>query len=298
MPTLPSGRSIVPLVLIAFVALWLVFSSFHRIDSAEEGVVTRFGKFSRNVGPGMNFTLPAPIERLQKVNVALVRTDDIGSTDPNSENLVLTGDKNIIDLAYTVRWKIKNPQLYLFQLADPDETVREVAESAMRATIANFNLTDAIGPARGEIEGQVRERMQGLLDSYKAGISVEGVALSQTAPPEAVKEAFNEVSAAQQKSEGYLNGARAYAQQVTQRAEGDAAAFDKVYEQYRLAPEVTRRRMYYETMENVLGQVDKTIVESNGVQTYLPLPEIRKRAQATTATPVPAAPPATAKEAQ
>ncbi len=291
----PGGRSIWPLVAIAFVALWLVFTSFHRIDSSEEGVVTRFGKFSRNVGPGINMTLPSPFEKLEKVNVALVRTLEIGSADPNAENLVLTGDKNIVDLAYAVRWKIKNPQQYLFQMAEPEDTIKEVAESAMRATVANFDLTEAIGPARGAIEGEVRERMQTLLDSYKAGILIEGVALNQTAPPEAVKDAFNEVSAAQQKSEGYQNDARAYAQQVTQGASGEAAAFDKVYEQYKLAPEVTRRRMYYETMENVLSQVDKAVVQSNNTQTYLPLPELRKRAEP--APPVEAAP-APAKEGQ
>ncbi len=297
MPDFGSGKSLWPIAAIAFIGLWLIFTSFHRIDSSEEGVVTRFGKFSRNVGPGMNMTLPAPLERLQKVNVAGVRTVDIGSTDPNVENLVLTGDQNIVDLAYAVRWKIKNPQQYLFQLADPDETIKEVAESAMRATVANFKLTDAIGPARGEIEAEVRERMQALLDSYKAGILIEGVALNQTAPPEAVKDAFNEVSAAQQKSEGYLNDARAYAQQVTQGATGEAAAFDKVYEQYRLAPDVTRRRMYYETMENVLSQVDKAVVEPNGTQTYLPLPEIRRRAAAAPDAVV-AAPAEAPKEAQ
>ena len=292
-PSFGNGKSVVPLALIVVVGLWLVFTSFHRIDSSEEGVVTRFGKFSHNIGPGMNITLPAPIDQVKKVNVELVRTIEIGSASPDDKNLVLTGDQNIIDLAYAVRWKIKNPQQYEFQLADPEDTIKEVAESAMRATVANFKLTDAIGPARGEIEAEVRERMQDLLDSYKAGISVEGVALNQTAPPDEVKDAFNEVSAAQQKSEGYLNDARAYAQQVTQGATGDAAAFDKVYEQYKLAPEVTRRRMYYETMETVLGQVDKAVVETSGVQAYLPLPEIQKRAKA-----APPEPQATVREGQ
>ncbi len=276
-PQFGNGKSIFPWVVGGVLALWILGTSGHQIDSSEEGVVTRLGWFSHTIGPGVSMTFPAPIDRVQKVNVEGVRTIEIGSADQNAENLVLTGDQNIIDLAYAVRWKVKNPQQYLFQLADPDETIKEVAESAMRATVANFKLTDAIGPARGEIEAEVRERMQDLLDSYKAGILIEGVALNQTAPPEAVRDAFNEVSAAQQKSEGYLNDARAYAQQVTQGATGEAAAFDKVYEQYKLAPEVTRRRMYYETMENVLGQVDKAVVESSGVQAYLPLPEIRKR---------------------
>lgn len=301
-PSFAGGRSILPLVLIGFLALWLIFTSFHRIDSNEEGVVSRFGKYSRNVGPGVQFTLPAPIETLQKVDTKGVRTLDIGSTDPTVENLVLTGDQNIIDLAYAVRWNVKQPQLYLFQLSEPDQTIREVAESSMRATIANFTLTQAIGPARSEIEQQVKERMQTLLDQYRSGVSIDGIAIRQSDPPAAVNEAFKRVTVAQQNREGYLNKAGAYARQITEQATGEATAFDKVYEQYRLAPEVTRRRMYYETMERVLGKVDKTIVETSGVQTYLPLPEVRRRSATpppAEAAPAPApAPEAAAKGAQ
>lgn len=295
-PSLPQGRSVIPLLIIGFFAVWIMFTSFHSIDSNEMGVVTRLGKFSRNVDPGVKFTLPAPIEKLEKVNVKGVRTYDIGSTDPAVENLVLTGDQNIIDLAYAVRWNVKDPQLFVFQLSDPESTIKEVAESAMRATIANFNLTDAIGPARSEIEQQVKERMQTLLDQYRSGVNIDGIAIRQSDPPAEVNEAFKRVTVAQQNREGYLNNARAYARQVTEQAEGEATAFDKVYEQYRLAPEVTRRRMYYETMERVLGKVDKTIVDADGVQTYLPLPEVRKRTPA----PAPATtqPEATAKGAE
>lgn len=300
-PSLGGGRSIIPMVIIGFAALWVGLTSFHMIDSNEEGVVTRFGQFNRNVGPGVRMTLPAPIERLEKIDVKGVRTYDIGSTDPAVENLVLTGDQNIIDLAYAVRWNVKNPQLFAFQLSDPEQTIREVAESSMRATIANFTLTQAIGPARSEIEQQVKERMQTLLDQYRSGVNIDGIAIRQSDPPAAVNEAFKRVTVAQQNREGYLNKAGAYARQITEQAEGEATAFDKVYEQYRLAPEVTRRRMYYETMERVLGKVDKTIVETSGVQTYLPLPEVRRSTPAApvVSTPAPAAEPeAAAKGAQ
>jgi membrane protease subunit HflK len=148
----------------------------------------------------------------------------------------------------------------------------------MRSVIASVSLDDALGAGRSGIEQQVELRMQQILDGYRSGVRVQGVAIKQADPPTAVNDAFKEVSAAQQTAQTYLNEARAYAQQLTARAQGEAAAFDKVYEQYRLAPDVTRRRMYYETMEAVLAPIDKTIVEGSNVTPYLPLPEIKRRA--------------------
>ncbi|MDT9599072.1 FtsH protease activity modulator HflK [Sphingosinicella sp. GR2756] len=262
-----------------FLLLWLIFTSFHRIGPQQAGVITRLGSFSGTLGPGIGFTLPAPIDRVQKVDVQEIRTIDIGSTDASSENLILTGDQNIIDLAYSVRWNIADPELYLFQIKDPEQTIREVAESAMRAVVAGVSLDDAIGAGRGEIEQRVQQVMQRLLNDYRSGIRVQGVAIKQSDPPAAVNDAFKEVSAAQQEAQSYINQARAYALQLTAKAQGEAAAFDKVYAQYKQAPEVTRRRMYYETMERVLSKVDKTIVETPGVTPYLALPEIQKRAE-------------------
>jgi membrane protease subunit HflK len=210
-----------------------------------------------------------------------IRTVDIPAGGTAGENRVLTGDQNIVDLAYSVRWKIKDPELYLFQISNPEDTIRDVAESAMRAIIAGVTLDEAIGSGRSEIEQRVQLLMQGLLNEYRAGIEVQGIAIKQSDPPAAVTEAFKDVSAAQQEAQSYLNQARAYALQVTANAQGEAAAFDKVYEQYRLAPEVTRRRMYYETMERVLSKVDKTVVEGgSGVTPYLALPELQRRAPA------------------
>ncbi len=262
-----------------FLLLWLLFTSIHRIAPQERGVVTFFGKYSRTMGPGIGLSAPSPFESVEKVDVEEIRTIDIGSPDPTSENLILTGDQNIIDLAYSVRWNIRDPQLYLFQIRDPEQTIREVAESAMRAVVAGVSLDDAIGAGRAEIEQRVEQVMQQLLNEYRAGVVVQGVAIKQSDPPAAVNDAFKEVSAAQQQAQTYMNDARAYALQLTAKAQGEAAAFDKVYEEYRLAPEVTRRRMYYETMEKVLSKVDKTIVEAPGVTPYLPLPEIRRRQQ-------------------
>lgn len=261
--------------------LWVIFSSFHIVPPEKEGVVTRLGSYSRTVGPGVKLTWPAPIERIRLEDVRAIRTMAIGSPNATDENFVLTRDQSIVDLAYEVRWSVRDPEFFFFQLADPEGTIREVAESAMRATVANFDLVQAIGPGRVEIEAQVQQRMQELLNQYRAGVMIQGIAIRQVDPPSQVDEAFKEVTAARQERESAINLARAYEQQVLERARGDTAAFDKIYEQYRLAPGVTRQRLYYETMENVLSNVDKTIVEARGVTPYLPLNEVQKRVAAT-----------------
>ena len=269
-------RSLIVWGLIAIAAVWLIATTSHRIAAEERGVVTQFGRYSRTLGPGFSFTLPWPIERVQKVDVENIRAVDLGSS--TEETLMLTGDQNIIDIAYQVRWNIRDPEQYLFELATPADTIRQVAESSMRMIVGQVSLQDAIGNRRGEIEARVAEEMQQTLDTYRAGVVIQGVAIKQADPPAAVNDAFKDVTAAQQDAESYTNAANAYSQQLRQKALGEATAFDKVYEQYRLAPEVTRRRMYYETMEQVLQKVDKTIIEAPGVTPYLPLPEVQRRA--------------------
>lgn len=261
---------------ILIVSLWLLLSSFHRIGPQQEGVITRFGKYAGKLSPGIGMTMPYPIDSVQKVDIQEIKTIDIPAGA--AENLILTGDQNIVDLAYSVRWGIRFSEFYLFQMAKPEETITEVAESAMREVMSTVTLADAFGPRRGEIEQKVAQRMQQLLDDYKSGIRIRGVAIKQADPPEVVNDAFKQVTAKQQEKQANINNANTYAQQIIARAQGDAAAFDKVYEQYRLAPEVTRRRMYYETMEAVLSNTDKTIVEPSGVTPYLPLGQARPRA--------------------
>jgi membrane protease subunit HflK len=276
LPSRPD-RSLILWAIIGLVLVWLVFTTTHSISPGQRGVVTRFGRYSYTLGPGLGWTLPAPIERVKKIDVENIRTIDLGSS--SSDDLMLTGDQNLLDLAYSVRWNIKNPELYLFQLAEPDETIREVAESAMRAVVSRVSLNDAMGDRRAEIETQVTENMQRILDAYRSGIQVQGIAIKQADPPDAVNDAFKQVTAAQQDAQTYINNANAYSLQLRQKAQGEATAFDKVYEQYKLAPDVTRRRMYYETMEQVLSKVDKTIVEAPGVTPYLALPEVKKQQQ-------------------
>jgi modulator of FtsH protease HflK len=271
-----------PKVLIGFAAVWVLWSSIHRIDPGEAGVVTRLGKYARTVDSGISLTLPAPLERMYTVDTQQLRYSMVGSPQSSDENLVLTKDQNLIDLAYQVAWNVRDPEKFLFQLEEAeienrDTTVKSVAESAMRATIANYGYDEAVGPSRLDIEVTVRQRMQAILDQYGSGIRIHSISIKQSDPPEQTKEAFNKVTAAQQERESNLSKARAYAAQVKQRAEGDTGEFDRIFVQYKAAPEVTKRRLYYETMESILGNVDKTIVEAGNVQPYLPLPELKKR---------------------
>ena len=270
-------RSLIGWAITALIVLWLVFTSMHSIAPGQSGVVTQFGRYSRTLGPGVSFTLPSPIERVRKVDVQKIQSFDLGSSNP--DDLMLTGDQNLINLEYQVRWNIRSPELYLFQLAKPEETIQEVAESAMRSVISDVTLNDAMGDRRAEIEQQVAEKMQHILDSYRAGIQVQGIAIKQADPPDQVIDAFKQVTAAQQQAQSLINGANGYSLQLRQQAEGEATAFDKVYAQYKLAPEVTRRRMYYEYMERILSRMNKTIVETPGVTPYLPLPAIKQQQQ-------------------
>ncbi len=253
--------------------VWIAFTSIHVITPEQRGVVASLGKYSRTMEPGIGWSLPAPLESVRKVNVQQIRTEDF--PESSGENLMLTQDQNIVDLAYSVRWDISNPEDYLFQIANADQTVRATAESAMRAAVAGISLNDAIGPGRTVIEARVQQSMQEILDDYNSGVRVQGVSIKNATAPSAVDEAFKQVTAAQQEAEAARNQARAYAQQILALAQGEAAQFDKIYEQYRLAPEVTRRRIYYETMEQVLAKSNKTIVEVPGVTPYLPLPAVR-----------------------
>ncbi|MCX7285839.1 MAG: protease modulator HflK [Novosphingobium sp.] len=281
MPQRPDGKSWLPVGIAVVAALWLSTSMVHLISPQEKGVVTTFGAYSRTLDSGTAFTLPWPIQSVAVEDVTSVRSESIPEGD--GEKLMLTGDQNLVDLTYLVRWNIKDLKQYMFQLAEPQQTVRELAEAAMRQSIAEVTLNDAMGSGRQQIEQSVRDRMQNVLDAYRSGVVIQGVDIKKTDPPTKVVDAFKEVLAAQQDAQSEVNRAQAWAQQLTARAGGEATAFDKVYEQYKLSPEVTRRRMYYETMERVLSQTDKVVLEAPGVQTYLPLPALKR------AEPAPAA---------
>jgi membrane protease subunit HflK len=283
LPQRPGGKSWFPLAIGAIVLMWLGFSSIHQLEPKEQGIVTTFGKYTSTLSPGLNWTLPWPIQNVDIEKVSEFRVERI--PEGTEQKLMLTGDQNLVDLSYVVRWSIKDLKQFRFQLLNPGESVREVAEAAMRAEVAEQSLDRVIsGAGRADIELNVRTRMQQLLDAYRSGIVVQGVQIRKTDPPTEVEEAFKDVSAAQQDAESNVNQAEAIAQQVLARAQGDATSFDKVYAQYKLAPEVTRRRLYYETMERVLRRTDKTVIEAQGVTPYLPLPELKRRAEAAPAT--------------
>jgi len=279
LPQRPGGKSWLPLGIAAIVLVWVGATSIHQIAPAEKGLVTWLGgKYYTTLDSGFRLTLPWPLQSVDKENVQEIRSETIPTG--GDEKLILTGDQNLVNLSYLIRWNIRDLAQYRFRLSDPNDTVLEAAETAMRSSVAEQELDTVLsGEGRAEIEQNVRMRMQAILDAYQAGIAVQGVEIDKTDPPESVVDAFKDVSAAEQDAQAELNGARRYAQQLLARAQGDAAAFDKIYEEYRLAPEVTRRRLYYETMESVLSRTDKTVIEADGVTPYLPLPEVQRRSR-------------------
>lgn len=276
LPQRPGGKSWFPLIFGAIVLVWIGFTTFHIVGPKEEGIITTFGSYSRTIRPGISMTLPWPIQSVEVTDVTSIKRYSIPEGD--AEKLMLTSDQNLVDLSYLVRWNIKDLTLYKFRLADPEESVREVAEAAMRASIAEVPLDEALsGAGRGAVEQSVQERMQRILDDYRSGVRIQGVEIKKADPPTKVIASFQAVTAAQQDAERDLSDARAWSQQLLARAQGDSAAFDKVYAEYKLAPEVTKRRMYYETMERVLRENNKVVIEADGVTPFLPLPEMHRR---------------------
>jgi len=249
--------------------VWLGLTCLHNISDTERGLVSQLGSYSRTLEPGMNLTLPAPFETVRIVETGEVRSVSVGATG-NGENLLLTGDRDLINIAFSVNWTVSDPRQFAFQLAEPDATVRQVAQSAMHAAIANVRLGDMAAWDGRAIEDQVRERMQAVLDGYGAGIHVQAVAINKADPPRAVAAAINEVAAARKARDGDIGAALTYAAQKAAFTQREIADFEDVYAQYKIAPEVTKRRYYYETMEAVLKDANKTVIDANGVTLRLP----------------------------
>ena len=290
---------------LAAVALW-TFMSFYSVKPEERSVELFLGKYSGIGNPGLNFA-PWPLVKAEVVQVTGERTTDIG-TGAGGEmdtGLMLTRDQNIVDIDFQVVWRVADPSEFLFNLADPTDTIRAVSESAMRDIIARSELSPILNRDRGVIASDLRAAVQTTLDSYKAGISVVRVNFAKAAPPSEVIDAFRDVQAAQQardrlekEADAYANtvtaGARGAAAQfaeesegyrakVVNDAQGEASRFISVYKEYVKAPEVTRKRMYLETMEKVLGGMNKVILDGvgsgdggQGVVPFLPLNELNK----------------------
>ena len=304
------------LIALGAIVLWGL-SGFFRVEPAEIGVVLRFGKEVRQVQPGLNYHLPYPVEtvlapkalQVRKIDVGMRIVDDVrrGSTlrDVPEESLMLTGDENIVDVDFSVLWRIKPSGVgeYLFNIQAPEGTVKAVAESAMREVIGRSDIQPILTGARQGIELAVQELMQKTLDTYSSGVLVQQVQMQKVDPPQQVIDSFRDVQAARADLERAQNEAQTYANRVVPEARGRAAQilqnadayksqtvaeaigqtsrFIKIYDEYKKAPEVTRKRMYLETMERVLGGTDKIILDStgqsgSGVVPYLPLNELRR----------------------
>jgi membrane protease subunit HflK len=314
----------IALVLIGALAIWAL-SGIYRVQSEELGAVLRFGKYVRDAQPGLNYHLPYPIETVLLPKALRVNTLSIGMTlieDPTrrgrtirdvpEESLMLTGDENIVDVDFTVLWRIKPKGVgdYLFNIQNPEGTVKAVAESAMREVIGRSNIQPILTGARTTTEQGVQELMQRTLDSYGSGIQVTQVQMQKVDPPGQVIDSFRDVQAARADLERLQNEAQTYAnrvvpdargraaqilqvaegyrQQAIAEAKGQSARFLKVYEEYKKAPDVTRERIYLETMERVLGNSEKLIYDggasAQGVVPFLPLGDLAPRRQATSGT--------------
>jgi len=304
-------RGTVGLAALAVVGLW-VFSSFYTVRPEEQSVELFLGEFSAVGGPGLNFA-PWPLVTAEVLPVTREQTEQIGvggAGGPGGDGLMLTTDANIVDIEFEVVWNISDPAKFLFNLRDAQQTIRAVSESAMREVIARSELAPILNRDRGLIATTVQELIQNTLNSYDAGINVVRLNLDKADPPNEVIDAFREVQAAEQtrdtlqrQADAYANqalaGARgqsamlleeaeAYRAQVVNEAEGEASRFTAVLGEYLQAPEVTRKRLYLETMEEVLGRVDKIILDGSvtgeggqGVVPYLPLNELRRGATTT-----------------
>jgi membrane protease subunit HflK len=279
------NRRLIGLIAAGVFGLWLL-SGFYIVQSNEQAVVTTLGAYSRTSGPGMHYHAPFPVERVRKVPVTTIRATQIGggaAGEALDESLMLTSDENIIDLDFTVQWKVANARNYLFSLDNPPQTVADVAESAMREVVGKTSLQAIITTQRGRVQAETLDLMQRMLDSYNAGITVREVLIDNAGPPPPVIAAFREVTAAEQEAESVQNvargraatieaEARAYANQIRNEAEGEAARFNQLYEQYKLAPAVTRDRLYIETMQRVLSQANKVVIDSKGASAPIILP--------------------------
>lgn len=298
-------RGTVIIALLVGLGLWL-FSSFYTVRPEEQSVELFLGEFYSVGNPGLNFA-PWPFVTAEVIPVTSERTEDIGVGRAGSDaGLMLTGDENIVDIDFQVVWNINNPEAFLFNLRDPRPTIRAVSESAMREIIAQSELAPILNRDRGAIAERLQDLIQATLDSYESGVNVIRVNFDKADPPQSVIDAFRDVQAAEQERDRLQNVADAYAnkvlaeargqaaqlleeaegyraQQVNQ-AEGEASRFSAVLEEYAKAPEVTRKRLYLETMESVLGQMDKIILDETatgggggqGVVPYLPLNELRR----------------------
>ncbi len=306
-----SGRSFI-LLLIIFAGIWAA-TGFYRVNPQQQGVVLRFGEFIRTTAPGLHYHIPFPVESVLTPEVTRDNRIEIGFRDVGGssssrrdiadESQMITGDENIVDIDFVVFWRVSDAGQYLFNLAEPDDTIKVAAEAVMREIIGRTTIQTVLTEGRQEIQVQARQQLQDLLNEYGAGVRVRDVQLLAVDPPGDVIDAFNEVQRARQDRDKLKNQAdafrndivprargeaaqlvaeaQAYEAEVVNRATGDASRFDQVYKAYLENKDVTKERIYIETIEEIFSNVDKIIIDENasgnGVVPYLPLNELNKK---------------------
>jgi modulator of FtsH protease HflK len=282
-----SGGGGIATIVAALLIAWVVLTSFVSIDAREVGVVLRFGQYSRMLAPGLHFKLPSPIER-----VSVVKTTEVRAWSDKAT--MLTNDENIVTVNFNVQYQVNDARKFLFSIRDPDETLQEAAEAAVRSVVGNNDMNTLLSGQGAKLVAKTREALQQTLDGYHCGILVTDVSFQNVAPPDQVRDAFDDVNKAREDKQRIENEAKAYASQVipvargevariaaeasgykaerVARATGDTERFKLLLSQYRAAPNVTRERLWLETMESVLAKSPKVIDDGNGRNMlYLPL---------------------------
>jgi membrane protease subunit HflK len=299
------GKGLAIIAVLVFLA-WLILGGFYRVEPGEQGVAMIFGKVWQTTSPGLNYNLPAPIGSVETPDVQRINRVEVGlrssgtstrvgtQRDIPEESLMLTGDENIIDIQFVVLWKVGNAEDYLFNVRNPVETVKSVAESAMREVIGRTDFDFARTQGRGEIQVAARTLIQDTLDAYGSGILINSIELQKVDPPGQVIDAFRDVQAARADKERSVNEAQAYLNEVTQKAEGEAqqvtrsaeaykeekiaratgdtSRFLAVFEQYKRNPDVITRRVYLQTMEDLMMGMDKILIDTKSGGGSAPIP--------------------------
>ncbi len=294
------------------VLIVLLASGLYSIDADEVGMVMRFGKFVRKTSPGLHIKMPLGIESVSKVRVKKVFKEEFGfrTLEPGvrtrysgrnnmDESLMLTGDLNVAEVEWIVQYKIKDPYKYLFKIQDVNETLRAMSEAVTRKVVGDRTVTGVLTKERIEIAKEVEVGLQDVLDKYDAGLHIVTVKFQDVNPPEPVRPAFNEVNSAKQDKSKMINQAwedynrriplakgeadqliseaEGYALNRVNRAQGDAALFSKVYAEYRKAPDVTRRRLYLETMDKILPSIEQIYIVDDKQEAILPLLDLGEK---------------------
>ena len=288
-------------VILLLLVVWIIPGTFYFVEPDEEGVVTRFGKFSRTTSPGLHFKFPSPIEHASTPKITQVRRAEIGfraapgrpTQSVPAESLMLTGDQNIVDINLVVQYRIMDSVAYLFNVRRPHKLIRDSAETVIRGITGSKKIDEALTTGKAEIQVLAKDQIQGLLDKYKSGLQVVTIQLQDVHPPEQVADSFKDVVRAREDKErmineaqGYRNAvipeargqaaqivrvAEGYREEKIKKAEGDAKRFLQQYEEYKKAPDITRKRIYLETMEEILPDINKVVMENQKGSGLLPI---------------------------